>query len=110
MARKRYEPEEIMSLLRHAAVLHGQGMTMADAIRQLGVGGITSFRWRKDYGGMCGDQLPPHRACGDAKYSYRDRGAIRPTLAGSLYIQRQMYRGVGGAWTVRLSSLLPCDV
>ena len=36
MARKRYKPEEIVSMLRQAEVLHGQGMSMADAIRQLG--------------------------------------------------------------------------
>ena len=35
MAMKRYKPEEIVSLLRQAEVLHGQGMSMADAIRQL---------------------------------------------------------------------------
>ena len=36
MARKRYKPEEIVSLLRQAEVLHGQGMSMADAIGQVG--------------------------------------------------------------------------
>ena len=29
MTRKRYKPEEIVSLLRQAEVLHGQGMAMA---------------------------------------------------------------------------------
>ena len=37
MARKRYKPEEIVGLLRQAEVLHGQGLSMADAIRQLGI-------------------------------------------------------------------------
>ncbi len=37
MARKRYKPEEIVGKLRQAEVLHGQGMSMADAIRQLGI-------------------------------------------------------------------------
>ncbi len=37
MARKRYKPEEIVGMLRQAEVLHGQGMSMADAIRQLGI-------------------------------------------------------------------------
>ena len=36
MARKRYKPEEIVNMLRQADVLHGQGMSMADGIRQLG--------------------------------------------------------------------------
>ena len=32
MARKCYKPEDIVSLLRQAEVLHGQGMSMADAL------------------------------------------------------------------------------
>ena len=31
-----------MSLLRQAEVLHGQGLSMADAIRQLGISEVTS--------------------------------------------------------------------
>ena len=38
MARKRYKPEEIVGMLRQAEVLHGQGKSMADAIRRLGTG------------------------------------------------------------------------
>ena len=57
MARKRYRPEEIVSLLRQAEVLHGQGLSMADAIRQLGISEVTFYRWRKEYAGMSGDQL-----------------------------------------------------
>ena len=48
MARKRYKPEEIVGMLRHAEVLHGQGMSMADAIRQLGISEVTFYRWRKE--------------------------------------------------------------
>ena len=43
MARKRYKPEEIVSLLRQAEVLHGQGMPMADAIGRLGISEVTFF-------------------------------------------------------------------
>ena len=57
MARKRYKPEEIVNMLRQAEVLHGQGMSMADAIRQLGISEVTYYWWRKEYGGMSGDQL-----------------------------------------------------
>ena len=57
MARKRYKPEEIVGLLRQAEVLHGQGLSMADAIRQLGISEVTFYRWRKEYGGMSGDEL-----------------------------------------------------
>ena len=34
IARKRYKPEEIVNLLRQAEALHGQGLSMADAIRE----------------------------------------------------------------------------
>jgi putative transposase len=57
MARKRYKPEEIVGLLRQADVLHSQGMSMADVIRQIGFSEVTFYRWRKEYGGLNGDQL-----------------------------------------------------
>ena len=57
MARKRYKPEEIVTKLRQADVLHSQGMSMVDAIRQIGVSEVTFYRWRKEYGGMKADQL-----------------------------------------------------
>lgn len=57
MARKRHKPEEIVGKLRQADVLHSQGMSMADAIRQLGISEVTFYRWRREYGGMSGDQL-----------------------------------------------------
>ncbi len=38
MARKRYKPEEIVSLLRQAEVLHGRGMSMAAVTPPLWLG------------------------------------------------------------------------
>ena len=52
MARKRHKPEEIVTKLRQVAVLHGQGRTLVDAIRQIGVTEVTYYRWRKEYGGV----------------------------------------------------------
>lgn len=57
MAKRSYKPEEIVSKLRQVDVLHGQGMSMADAIRQVGVSEVSFYRWRKEYGGMKTDQL-----------------------------------------------------
>ena len=42
---------------RQGEVLHGQGISMAAAIRQLGISEVTFYRWRKEYGGMSGDRL-----------------------------------------------------
>ena len=57
MAGKRDKPEEIISKLRQIEVLQGQGMTIADAVRQIGITQQTYYRWRKLYGGMGSDQL-----------------------------------------------------
>lgn len=57
MAKRVHKPEEIVSKLRQVDVLRSQGMSMADAIRQIGVTEVTFYRWRKEYGGMKTDQL-----------------------------------------------------
>ena len=44
MARKRYTTEEIIRKLREADVLMGQGQTVADVIRHLGVSDVTYYR------------------------------------------------------------------
>ena len=57
MARKRFKPEEIVAKLRQVEVLQGQGSSVVDAIRQIGVTEVTYYRWRREYGGMKTDQL-----------------------------------------------------
>ena len=57
MAGKRDKPEEIVLKFRQIEVLQGQGMAIADAVRQIGVTEPTYYRWRKQYAGMNRDQL-----------------------------------------------------
>jgi putative transposase len=57
MAGKRDKPEEIVLKLRQVEVLQGQGKSIADAVRQIGVTQQTYYRWRKEYDGMSRDQL-----------------------------------------------------
>jgi len=52
MPKKRYRPEEIIAKLREADVLLGQGKTVPETIRVLGISEVTYYRWRKEYGGM----------------------------------------------------------
>ena len=54
---KRHKPEEIIGKLRQVEVLTGQGTSMADAIRSIGVTEVTFYRWRSEYGGMKLDQM-----------------------------------------------------
>ena len=44
MARKRSTPAEIVAKLRQVKVLQGQGSTVVDGIRQIGVTEVTSYR------------------------------------------------------------------
>ena len=57
MAGMREKPEDIVSKLRQVEVLQGQGATVAEAVRQIGVTQQTFYRWRKLYGGMQRSQL-----------------------------------------------------
>jgi putative transposase len=56
MARKRFSPEQIITMLREAEVLLNQSNPVAEVCRMLGVSEQTYYRWRKEYGGMRVDQ------------------------------------------------------
>jgi putative transposase len=50
MGRKKVDaPEEIVAKLRQAEVLIGQGKTVADAVRSMGVTEPTYYRWRTEF-------------------------------------------------------------
>ena len=52
MSRKRYTPEQIISMLREAEVALSQGQTVGQVCRELGVFEQSYYRWRKEYGGL----------------------------------------------------------
>jgi putative transposase len=53
MSKKRYTPEQIISILRKAEVELAQSQkTIAVVCRGLGITEQTYYRWRKLYGGM----------------------------------------------------------
>jgi len=56
MAKKRFTPEQIITMLREAEVLLNQSNPVAEVCRKLGVSEQTYYRWRKEYGGMRVDQ------------------------------------------------------
>jgi len=55
--KKAHGPEEIVAKLRQAEVLVGQGKTVADAVRAIGVTEPTYYRWRAEFGGLKLDQV-----------------------------------------------------
>lgn len=56
MTAKRYSSEEVIHKLREVDVLLGQGKTIAEACKHIGITDQTYFRWRKQYGGLKVDQ------------------------------------------------------
>jgi transposase-like protein len=56
MARKRFSPKQIITMLREAEILLNQSNPVAEVCRELGISEQTYYRWRKEYGGMRVDQ------------------------------------------------------
>lgn len=52
MSRKRYKPEQIISMLREADVQLSQGQKVVQICRELGIAEQTYYRWRREYGGL----------------------------------------------------------
>jgi putative transposase len=52
MGKVNYTTEQIIIKLREVEVLCGQGKTIGEGVRQIGVSEQTYYRWRKHYGGM----------------------------------------------------------
>ena len=52
MGKKRYTSEQIINNLRTVEVLSGQGKTVLEACRSIGISEQTYYKWRKEYGGM----------------------------------------------------------
>jgi len=70
-AKKRYKLEAIVSLPQREEVLYGRGMSMADAIRHLGISEVTFYRWRKEYAAMSGDRLRRLKVLGQPRLTQR---------------------------------------
>ena len=49
--------EEIVAKLRQVDVLLSQGRSVGEAVRTIGVTQFTYYRWRKEFGGLKGDQV-----------------------------------------------------
>jgi transposase-like protein len=56
MPAKRYAVEQIVAKLREAEKLQGQGLTIAQTCKKLGISDQTFFRWRIRYGALKDDE------------------------------------------------------
>ncbi len=62
MPRKRFSPEQIVTLLRQIEVATAQGKSISIACREAGISDQSYFRWRKEYGGLDLDQAKKMKA------------------------------------------------
>jgi putative transposase len=53
---RRVGMEKVIRILREVEVLQGQGSTIGDACKKLGVTEHTYYRWKKEYGRLSLDQ------------------------------------------------------
>ena len=56
MPNPRYQPEQVVNLLRKMEVEIANGKTTAQAAREVGITEQTYYRWRKEFGGRKLDQ------------------------------------------------------
>ena len=57
MPQKKHKPEEIVAKLRQVDVFLSQGRSVGEAVRSIGMTQFTYYRWRKEFGGLKGDQV-----------------------------------------------------
>jgi transposase InsO family protein len=69
MRAKRYSVEQIVAKLREAEKLQGQGLTIPQACKRLGISDQTFYRWRIRYGALKEDEprVPPRRSQASGK-------------------------------------------
>ncbi len=63
-AAKRYSPEQIVAKLREHEKLQGQGLTIPQACKRIGVSDQTFYRWRTKYGALKEDEAQRLKALG----------------------------------------------
>lgn len=85
MGSKRSTPEEIVGKLRQVEVLTGQGKSVPEAVRAIGVAGATYYRWRSEYGGLKLDQVKR------LKQLEAENGRLRRAVA-DLTVEKQILR------------------
>ena len=73
--KKAHTPVEIVAKLRRAEVLIGQGKTVADAVRAIGVREPTYYRWRAGFGGLKLGQVKRLKGLGHCPGRARERAA-----------------------------------
>jgi transposase-like protein len=87
MPKKRFSPEQIVTMLRQIEVTMGQGKSAQLACRDAGISEQSYYRWRKEYGGL---QLEQARRM---KYLEKENARLK-RLVADLSLEKQVLKDV----------------
>ena len=80
MSTKRYQPEQMVTLLRKIEVEIAQGKTTPQACREAQITEQTYYRWRKEYSGLKMDQAKRLKVLEQAGERSLEESGCRPDL------------------------------
>lgn len=92
MPQKKHKPEEIVAKLRQVEVLQGQGKSVVEAVRSIGVTEQTYYRWRSEYGGLKLDQVKR------LKVLEQENGRLRRAVADLTLEKLVLKEAASGNW------------
>ncbi len=92
MKRRRHTPEQIIRKLREAERLLGEGKTIPEAAKELGVSEQTFHRWRNQYGGMKADEVKR------LKELERENSSLKAIVADQALEVRALKEVARGNW------------
>ena len=92
MKRRRHTPEQIIRKLREAERILGEGKTIPEAARELGISEQTFHRWRNQYGGMKADDVKR------LKELERENSSLKAIVADQALEVRALKEVAKGNW------------
>ncbi len=92
MKRRRHTPEQIIRKLREAERILGEGKTIPEAAKDLGISEQTFHRWRNQYGGMKADDVKR------LKELERENSSLKAIVADQALEVRALKEVARGNW------------
>jgi putative transposase len=90
--RRRHTPEQVIRKLREADRMLGEGKTIPEVAKALGVSENTYHRWRNQYGGMKADDVK------ELKELRRENQALKAIVADKELEVRALKEIAKGNW------------
>jgi putative transposase len=90
--RRRHTPEQIIRKLREAERMLGEGKTIPEAAKELGISEQTYHRWRNQYGGMKADDVKR------LKELERENASLKAIVADQALEVRALREVAKGNW------------